>query len=79
MAVGVARDHQAELQARGLRCQCCQQRPPLKAGANQIGLDRREVVEEPDVLKGGRPVSLQSDLQQRIVSRMLWRRLDPPS
>ena len=79
VAVGVARDHQPEAQARRLGRQGRQQRPALEAGAIQVALDRREMIEEPGVLEGGRPVGLLPDLEHRVVGRVLWRRLDSPS
>ena len=77
MAVGVAGDHLAKAQALGLRRKGREQRPALQAGAIEIALDRREMVEKPGVLEGRRRVGVLPDLQHRVVGGVLRRGLDP--
>jgi len=77
VTVRVARDHQANAEAircRGERGECL---PAFEAGAVQMPVDRRVVVEEPCMLDAWDAIGLLPDRQHFLVGDILRRGLEP--
>ena len=71
MAVGVARHHQAEAEA--VRCggERAERLPSFEAGAIQMPIDRREMIEEPGMFERGNTIGLLPDAQNFLIGNVL--------